>query len=399
MKMKFTFVSNMLHHHQQPFCEAMAKRLSGNFHFVTTMPLSEELKTVGYLEQDSAPPYLVPSYNSSQAREKAEALVRESDVVLYGSECTDSIIDRIRSGKLTFAYSERLFKGGVWKVIFPRVIHSIVSNHTRWRWHKNLHMLCAGAYTSLDMRRAFAYPDRCWKWGYFTDVPLNYSKETHPMHLGGGAALIWVGRFLKWKHPEMAISLASQLRELGYVFQIKIAGMGPLRENLVRKIKASHLEQWVKLMGPLPNPVVRVEMENAHIHLFTSDNYEGWGAVLNESMASGCTPVVSHRIGSAPYLLRDGINGLIFESGNQIDFNNCVTRLLSDIEFRKRLGVEARKTMTQWSPEVAAERIIEFSSKLLQGEKVNDLFADGPCSPAQVLTERKYLESVRKTIA
>lgn len=46
---------------------------------------------------------------------------------------------------------------------------------------------------------------------------------------------------------------------------------------------------------------VRSYMEKADIYLFTSDFNEGWGAVLNESMNSGCAVVASHAIGSVPF--------------------------------------------------------------------------------------------------
>ena len=36
---------------------------------------------------------------------------------------------------------------------------------------------------------------------------------------------------------------------------------------------------------------------------------EGWGAVVNEAMNSGCAVVADHMIGAAPWLIRQGENG------------------------------------------------------------------------------------------
>lgn len=45
-------------------------------------------------------------------------------------------------------------------------------------------------------------------------------------------------------------------------------------------------------------------MRESHIFIFTSDRGEGWGVVLSEAMANGCTVVASNKIGAAPFLVK-----------------------------------------------------------------------------------------------
>ena len=45
-------------------------------------------------------------------------------------------------------------------------------------------------------------------------------------------------------------------------------------------------------------------MEESEIYLVTSDRKEGWGAVVNEAMNSGCAVVADHMIGAAPWMIR-----------------------------------------------------------------------------------------------
>ena len=47
-------------------------------------------------------------------------------------------------------------------------------------------------------------------------------------------------------------------------------------------------------------------MEKSHIHLFTSNHLEGWGAVVNEAMNSGCAVVANREAGAVPYLIEHG---------------------------------------------------------------------------------------------
>ena len=127
-------------------------------------------------------------------------------------------------------------------------------------------------------------------------------------------------------------------------------------------------------------------MEKADIYLFTSDFNEGWGAVLNESMNSGCAVVASHAIGSVPFLIKNGENGLIYENGNQKQLEGKVELLLRDEEFRKKLAVNAYQSIVNvWSADVAAKRFITLCNSLLKGEPVDTLFAEGPCSKATIL--------------
>ena len=130
---------------------------------------------------------------------------------------------------------------------------------------------------------------------------------------------------------------------------------------------------------------VREHMEKAQIFLFTSDFNEGWGAVLNESMNSGCAVVASHAIGSVPFLLKHGENGLVFQNGNSDDLYRKVKALLDNPEKRERISEMAYITITElWNAEVAADRFIKLSEEIGK-HGYCDLFEDGPCSRAEVI--------------
>ncbi|NLX74757.1 MAG: glycosyltransferase family 4 protein [Synergistaceae bacterium] len=91
---------------------------------------------------------------------------------------------------------------------------------------------------------------------------------------------------------------------------------------------------------------VREEMEKANIFLFTSDRQEGWGAVLNESMKSGCAVVGSKTIGSVPFLINHEENGLIYSNDDIEDLYFNVEKLLKNEELRKKYGNNALLTTT-----------------------------------------------------
>lgn len=60
------------------------------------------------------------------------------------------------------------------------------------------------------------------------------------------------------------------------------------------------------------------------------------GAVLNESMNSGCAVIASDAIGSVPFLIKNGVNGIIYKDGNQKDLSQVLMELLDNPEKRKK---------------------------------------------------------------
>ena len=121
---------------------------------------------------------------------------------------------------------------------------------------------------------------------------------------------------------------------------------------------------------------------------FTSDKNEGWGAVLNESMNSACAVVASDAIGAVPFLLQDGENGLCYRSCDVDDLYKKVKFLLDHEEERKVMGKNAYETVTSlWNAEVAAQRLLDLSEQILQGNKRPTLYGTGPCSKAQILKD------------
>ena len=200
--------------------------------------------------------------------------------------------------------------------------------------------------------------------------------------------LLWVGRFLDWKHPDDAVYLAEQLRNDGYTFQLSLIGCGEMEGELQQLIAEKGLDDCVRLLGPMKPQQVREYMERAGIFLFTSDRREGWGAVLNEAMNSGCAVVASDAAGAVPYLLSNRENGLAYHSGDVDELYKKVKHFLVHPEEQQRLGEAAYYTIAnQWNAEVAARRLIQLAQAIQAGEKQPNLFETGPCSRAEIVRE------------
>lgn len=382
--MKVTFVSVYLNNHQFPLANAFAGLCNDNYRFVETLP-SEQLNShIRYGGPKSAD-YLLRGYSEGDSGE-IEQWASASDVVVSGG-CCDFVERRIAKNKLTFRYSERPLKDGdLW---YKRPVRFL-------RWHrqnppkKKVYMLCSGAYTAGDYDKYGLFRGKCYKWGYFPETK-RYADVDELLGKKKKNTLLWVGRLIDWKHPDAVVRLAKRLKESGYRFELNLIGSGEMEQQLKNMIDDLNLGECVHLLGAMSAERVREYMEQSRIYLFTSDRKEGWGAVLNESMNSGCAVVASHIVGAVPFLLKNGENGLVYESGNEDDLFRKVKYLLDDPTEQTRMGKNAYHTIADlWNAEVAAERFIKLSQAILDGAPSPDLFDDGPCSRAQIIDEDWY---------
>lgn len=412
--MKLTFVSNYINHHQVPVSNELYRILGTDYMFIQTEPIEAERLQMGWQDETGKLSYLRLFYEEPEYCKK---LILDSDVVVFGGTDDESYIKpRLAAGKLVLRNSERIYKSGQWKMITPRGLKKKYEDHTCYR-KAPVYLLCAGGYVASDFHLVRAYPHKMFKWGYFPETKHLHKETLLEKHKEGVVSLLWAGRFLDWKHPELPILLAEHLKRNGYAFHLSMAGGGEMEEQIRNLIKAKKLEKEVTLCGYRKPAEVREMMEQAQVYLITSDYKEGWGAVLNEAMNSGCAVLASHAIGAAPFLLRHGENGLIFQSGNLTDLAEKAEVLLKSETERKRLGDAAYETiLREWNAEKAADRLVKIAGKLLGGageEKVkkDDLsrenivqniesfaYQAGPLSAAEVISPGRmyrYLMGIR----
>ncbi len=375
--MKVVFITNYINHHQIGIADELYKHLGDDYVFIATTEIPQFRVALGYPDYSDRP-YLLKAYLDENKAE-AQRLADESDVVIIGAAPDLYIKKRLAHNKLTFRYSERWFKKNYNRLLFPPFWLYYYNRHTRYR-NSNLYMLCASAYTSSDAAKVFAYPNKCFKWGYFTQVD-KFDFEASFVSKQGTVHILWCARFLVWKHPELPVKLAKRLKDSGYSFVIDMFGSGEELERTKQLAKEFNVEDVVTFKGNVPNSQIIEEMRKHDIFLFTSDRNEGWGAVLNEAMSNGCVVVASNEIGSVPFLVKHGENGLIFQSKNEDLLFENVKHLIDNPQDRYRLSKNAYEMMLNlWSPENAAQRLMQLMEGLLKGEVVE--FEDGPCSKA-----------------
>ena len=388
--MTVTFISNYINHHQIPFSNAFYELLGEGYHFIQTQPMEEERLSMGWSSAGEGLPYVSCLY---EEEEKCRRLIQESDVLLAGwSGREDLVEERLLAGKLTIRISERLYREGQWKAISPRGLIHKYKEHTRFR-KKAAYLLCAGAYVPSDFHIICAYPGKMFKWGYFPETRY-YTQEELAQKKGKGerVEICWAGRFIPLKHPEYMIGLAKRLKESeGTSFHIHMAGGGEMENELKELAREYEVEDVITFYGFMAPEKVRDIMEKSHIFVFTSNHLEGWGAVVNEAMNSGCAVVANVQAGAVPYLIRQGVNGIAYPDNCYEKMEDAVKFLLHHPSEREKMGIEAYQTITNlWNARHGAKELLGMIEGLKKG-KVEPA-AEGPLSLAPIIAPGKMYQ-------
>jgi Glycosyltransferase len=379
--MRVVFVSNFFNHHQSSISDFLFRHPELEYRFIETSKVPEERIKLGY-HTLIARDYVIRAYESEQKYAESMDWIKQADAVIFGSAPESMIQGRIKSGKPVFRYSERPLKfGPEWKKYPVRLLKWNYLNFPR----KHVYLLAASAFAAGDYRKFGMFRGRAFQWGYFPP----FAEHADPERLiseKDTRQILWVGRFIDWKRPLFALEAAKCLKRNQLDFRLDLIGDGnqrPLMENFIAQ---NYLSDCVRICPAMSPEAVRAKMDQAGILLFTSTEREGWGAVLNEAMNSGCTVAAADQIGSVPFLIKPNENGFVFHSENLTELVQILTEVLGNAETQGRIGVNAYNTIaSQWKPEIAANRLAALIQNLTSAEKAPNPFQEGPCRDASII--------------
>lgn len=378
--MKIVFFTNFMTHHQLPFCLEMHKKYGDDFKFVSTEKINEERISLGYKDMDNDYPFILRAYENKEKYEEALKLALECDVAIFGSTTSDIYAkERLKQDKLTFRYYARIFYNGIFSIFDFKNLKKVYDRHFKYRKNKNLYLLCASSYGPNDFNKLGMYIDKCFKWGYFPETKIYDEKDLIAKKENKEIKIIWVGRFIKEKHPEDVIKLAKKLKKNGYKFKVEMLGNGVLFDKIKKQIKKYNLENEINLVGAVDSNKVRDYMEKANIFLCTSDRTERWGVVINEAMNSGCVTIAYKEIGGAPFLINNNENGFSYSTFK--DMYNKAVQVIESKELREKICINAYDSITKiWTANNASNNF-ELLIDSIINKKENSV-KEGPGSNA-----------------
>lgn len=351
------------------FARAMVAELGeANFRIVFQKPTCQARAEMGWKDEYTET-YILRFW---QSEAEVAAWIDQADVVIQGRFPIKYIKHRIRAGKLTFACQERLWKK---RPTLGRKLSRLGHFYKNYISvnKPNYHFLAIGGYAAQDLNQLGFFKGRSWQFGYFIDAP-----DYQPRPEREAIELLWCARLCEVKQPCKALDVLVGLQRRGVKAKLTMLGDGVLRDFLETEIKSRDLNDLVRLKGWQTQDQVRAHMAQADLFLMTSHHGEGWGLVVNEALSYGCGVVADQELGSAIWLVEQGVSGVLYSEQN-------LDTKLDDLANLGRDGILAmgkagnRAMHELWSSKIAAKRTIALSKSLTEASPAvaKRLFVDG----------------------
>ena len=155
---------------------------------------------------------------------------------------------------------------------------------------------------------------------------------------GDGEYALFAGRL----SPEKGVrTLLAAWRSVAGL-PLKVAGDGPLRDELAGYVETEGLAGRVELLGWRTGEEVLELMRGARLLVLPSEWFETFGLVAIEAFACG-VPVVASRIGGPEELIDDGVTGLHFSPGDVEELAARVNWAIAHPELLRGMGAAARR--------------------------------------------------------
>jgi len=167
----------------------------------------------------------------------------------------------------------------------------------------------------------------------------------------GAVVILFAGKLTERKRAIMLFEAYNRLfRENGdrlasekYLVYV---GDGEDRNRLEEKVSEAGLDT-VRLVGFVNQKELPLYYALGDIFVLPSDR-EPWGLAVNEAMAAGMPVVVSDEVGCAVDIVRDGINGYIFQAGD-VDSLGSVLKHLGTRQELAEMGKRSMEIISRWS--------------------------------------------------
>lgn len=159
-----------------------------------------------------------------------------------------------------------------------------------------------------------------------------------PLRQDDKLALLGIGSLTFTKRWDRALHTVRQLLSQGIPCELKIAGTGPLLEELRTLSQSLRIEDQVDFCGFVDD--VAPLLADAHCLLHLAEA-EGMPNSVMEAMAAG-RPVIATPVGDIPRLVDDGVTGFLVAGDDVDQIAARVERLAHDPSLATRMGERGR---------------------------------------------------------
>lgn len=345
LTMRIALHTPVISPHQLPLAREVA-RLVGvdNYRYIYTQELTASRKQLGWNTGEDADLTCLAATTP-----EAQEWLANADVLITSFRDCDLIEARCKKGLQTFYCNERWFRP--FKSVDCALLRTVANVIGRVRmlvpnYRRRVHRLVRLCYAYSTFRLlpigVHAYNDYAWAgvpkdkmtlWGYFV-APSDQASRPHVNNhridktQNKTLSVLWVGRPLALKRVKDIEAACTRLQREGVDVTLTIKTGVPINE-------------------------VRALMRAHEVYVFSSNAYEGWGAVVSEALEEGMNVVGTYESGAPATLLPESH---LYHAG---DVKALTARLRSVAKGELDLPEETRRNFeANWTAKGAAQRLM-----------------------------------------
>ncbi len=143
--------------------------------------------------------------------------------------------------------------------------------------------------------------------------------------------LLYCGRLVQVKRVDLLIAAFARVADQILDWDLIIAGDGELRKSLEQSLPEA-LRSRVQWLGFIQFHETALTYHSCDVLVHPSE-YEPWGLVINEAVASGLAVISTSVVGAAIELVRHGTNGLLVQPGSAAALASAILEMTSNNNF------------------------------------------------------------------
>ena len=360
--MTIGFLTNIISPHQLPLARELVNLVGEeNYLYVHTDAFHSERAKLGW-SQD------VTDVKHANYDEASRQWLLNADLVYLELRDFDLIEERLKSGKPTFYVCERWFKpvvgswwlvAGGWRSGVCRWIDSwvgrvrmLVPGYRKMARRllsasksPKFRCLSQGPWAKKDFLWLGIPPEKIVDWGYFVAPSTGHrpsGTSRQPLKL------LWAGRMLGLKRVSDIVRAVGCVVKKGHAVTLTLVGNGPERARLEHQVRQLHCDDAVTLRDSVPINEVRELMRAHGCYVFSSNAYEGWGAVVSEALEEGMDVLGTWECGACPALLP---RERLYHAGDW--------KSLAKLIERECRGELPQCSVGEWTAKAAARRMLK----------------------------------------
>lgn len=232
------------------------------------------------------------------------------------------------------AYRQELVLTGPLKILFAPFIEAL-GFAVRWALRKSDLAACVSQYSLEHAERMGAKNTVL--------IPNGIRLEKFKLHTGKRNAfeIVSTSTLIPRNGMDTLIEALPEIVKKHPQTRVKIAGEGPMENDLRNRIKVLNLEKHVEFLGTLKHEEIPNFVEQAHVFVRPS-RHEGFGVSFIEAMALG-TPVITCPVGGIPDFITDGETGFLVPPSDPHALANAVHFVFEHADAVKEVTTKARQ--------------------------------------------------------